>query len=354
MKKYHIYACLMLALFSVLNSCYYTTQAYYLFKYTYDDAQNVENLLASPKTPQDTKAFLKNVKTIKAFLQDYAHLNISKTYNSYTELERDYLVSVVQAAPEFGLSPYMWGYPFVGKLPYRGYYNIQDAQKEARKLMKQNYDVLIRRVRAFSTLNMLPDPLYSFMKQYKEWELVELIAHEQTHATIWVSKHSAFNEQLANFVGRQSALDYTKQKYGVQSSQYEEVRNSEKNAHAFAAFMYSTRTKLEGVYKDEALTEDEKREKKKLILKKAQEDFVKNYKQHFTNDSYANVDISAYNNAFFATISLYEENNGMFEKAYEACGNSMSKFIDTLQKVKKRPYKKKPFAFLETMCKNNE
>lgn len=350
MKTYRIHACITGALFALLNSCYYTTQAYYLFKYTYDDAKHIEVVLSDPSTLPDTKAFLENVKAIKAFLRDYAHLNTRKTYNSYTELERDYLVAVVQAAPELGIMPYMWNYPFMGKLPYRGYYNIQDAQKEAKKLREKNYDVLIRRVRAFSTLNALPDPLYSFMKQYSEGDLVQLIAHEQTHATIWISGQSAFNEQLASFVGRQSALDYIKRKYGEQSPEYQYMQDSEKNARAFRAFLYEVRKALESVYADNALTKDKKRAHKKRILTNAQEDFVAQYDDSFTDDSYKHIDVSVYNNAFFATISLYEENNTMFEQAYESCDKRMSKFIDTLKAVQKAPHKQKPYVFLQTMC----
>ncbi len=350
MKKHHICLCITLVFLFFPMSCYYTTQAYYLFRYTYIDAKSVKTLLASPDTEPETQVFLKRVQAIKVFLRNYAHLNTTKTYNSYTELEQDYLVAVVQAAPEFGLNSYMWKYPFLGKLPYRGYYQIEDAQKEAKKLREKNYDVLIRRVRAFSTLNMLPDPLYSFMKKYQEWDLVELIAHEQTHSTIWVSKQSSFNEQLANFVGQQSALDYIKEKYGRQSLPYMHARNSEKNAQAFTNFLYAVRKKLEHLYNNATLKEDEKRRKKVLLLKKAQEDFVKNYKIRFTNDNYAHVDITKYNNAFFATISLYEDNSSAFKKAYEACGNSMSKFIDALEPVKRNPYKKDPYAFLENIC----
>ena len=342
----------MLSLVISLSSCYYTTQSYYLFSYTYDNARSIKSVLNDEATDTKTKTFLKTVQTMRQFLQTHIHLNISKNYTTYTALNRDYLVAVVQAAPKFSLEPYMWKYPILGNLPYRGFYNVADAKKEAAKLTKKDYDVLIRPVQAFSTLNFLPDPLYSFMQKYSESELIELIAHEQTHATIWVKKHSNFNEQLANFVAKKSALLYIGEKYGKDSQQYQDLLYNRKNSKAFLSFLYDVKQKLQQVYDDTSLSNTEKLAQKLQVLTDKQHAFMQVYDTRFTNNTYKDVDITKYNNAFFSTILLYEDNADIFETAYDQCGRDITTFVDALKSVKKNQYKNNPYQVLQTMCEN--
>ena len=110
--------------------------------------------------------------------------------------------------------------PFHGQAPYKGFYERPDALAEAARLKKEGYDVIVRKVDAFSTLGFTKDPVYSFMKKYSPYELASTIIHEQTHATLWVKGQTDFNEELADFVGETGALEWIAARFGAPSEEY--------------------------------------------------------------------------------------------------------------------------------------
>lgn len=335
------------------SSCYYITQGNYLLSYTVK-AKSISAILENPQTDEKTRGFLQTVREITAFAQG-SGLAAPKNYQTYYELDRDYLVAVVQAAPPLSLTPHTWNYPFMGSLPYRGFYNTADARAEAASLKTKNYDVLIRPVRAFSTIGILRDPVYSFMQSYSEAELAEMLLHEQTHATIWIRKGGDFNEQLASFVGRTLALRYIAQKYGETSEQYGRLFRAEENRRAFTQFLYEVRGRLQTLYNNVALSDKEKLEEKQRVLREAAAEFRASYEARFTDDSYKSADISSYNNAVFSLVSLYENNSGRFAEAYQRCGSNMPVFIASLKKALRAVPKKKlaadPYALLDAVCR---
>ncbi|MGO9411115.1 MAG: aminopeptidase, partial [Spirochaetia bacterium] len=196
---------------SLLVSCasqlgYLVKQGDYLLRYS-SGTESVDDLLKSPSTPADTREFLQRVKEIRTFAVESIGLRDNGNYTRYKSIDRDYLVDVVQACDALSFTPYQWSYPFMGKLPYKGFYERPDALAEAGRLKKEGYDVIVRKVDAFSTLGFTKDPVYSFMKKYSPYELASTIIHEQTHATLWVKGQTDFNEELADFVGETGALE---------------------------------------------------------------------------------------------------------------------------------------------------
>ncbi len=336
-----------------LGSCYYTTQGYYLLNYSYS-GKKINTLLKDSMLPNETRQLLQHVQEIRSFSKDTFSLNLGKSYTRYVELNRNYLLSVLQASPKTKIEAYHWPYPFVGRLPYRGFYILDDAKQEAKKLQKKGYDTYIRGVRAFSTLGVLPDPLYSFMKLYSEYDLAETLIHEQVHATIWLKKQSSFNEQLATFIGRKGAEEYITKKYGRNSDQYKERKIHEKESVIFRKLLLEIKDTLNAMYSDNNLTEEEKLSQKKEILKTFQDSFEKNYDSLFATDIYKNINFTKYNNAFFALISIYEENTSLFEDAYLRC-MSISRFIQETKllinnKKIKKAYKQRPYDYIKSIC----
>ena len=93
----------------------------------------------------------------------------------------------------------------VGRVPYRGFFDVGDAKNEQLKLEEKGFDTYLRPTGAFSTLGWFADPLVSSVLRADEVDVVETVLHELSHNHLFVSGQVRFNESFANFVGRVAA-----------------------------------------------------------------------------------------------------------------------------------------------------
>lgn len=160
----------------------------------------IDDIIADPATPAELTARLTLVTEARDFSVNVLKLPDNDSYRSYADLERDYVVWNVFAAPEFELRPKTWCYPVAGCVSYRGYFSRDKAIKEARRLEKQGMDVSVGGVAAYSTLGKFDDPLLSTMMQWDDVRLVAVLFHELAHQVVYVKGDSAFNESFATAV----------------------------------------------------------------------------------------------------------------------------------------------------------
>ncbi len=162
-----------------------------------DRRRPIAELLQSDETPQPLKKKLDTVLRIRDFASAELGLPDNRSYRSYTDLHRSFVVWNVVATPEFSLEPKKWCFAVVGCLSYRGYFSEHAAQQFADGLRRQGYDVFVGGVAAYSTLGWFDDPLLNTMLDWPEDRLAGLIFHELTHQELYIPGDTTFNESLA-------------------------------------------------------------------------------------------------------------------------------------------------------------
>ncbi|HEY4974296.1 MAG TPA: aminopeptidase, partial [Steroidobacteraceae bacterium] len=157
----------------------------------------IDQVIADPASGEDLKARLRVVQDARDFAVSDLGLPDNRSYRSYSDLKRPYVVWNVVAAPEFSVAPQRWCFPFTGCLSYRGYFREKDARRMAGRLAARGSDVMVGGVTAYSTLGHFADPVLNTMLRYGDLGLVSTIFHELAHQLIYIRGDSEFNESFA-------------------------------------------------------------------------------------------------------------------------------------------------------------
>ena len=168
-------------------------------------ARPIANVIADSGTDGATRAKLELVLAARDFAADSLHLAARKTYTTYSRLAHDTLVFVLSASRSDTLAEHTWWFPVVGRVPYKGFFSLDGARAEQRRLEAQGLDTYLRTSGAFSTLGWFNDPLLSTIVEEDSADLAATVIHEILHNTIWVPGYVPFNESLADFVGYRGA-----------------------------------------------------------------------------------------------------------------------------------------------------
>jgi predicted aminopeptidase len=300
--------------FFLFSGCYTLKQGTAMLGYL-GKAVPLEGL-AGENAPEDDRRFAERVADIRRFALEELGLKESKNYTRYVSIDRDYLAAVVSACAPDSFSRHEWHFPVVGTVPYKGFFDPKDAQKEAAKLKGEGLDVWVRGVDAFSTLGWFKDPLYSYMKDYSTYALADLIIHELLHATVFVKGQVQFNEQLAEFVGSKGARLYIESRFGPDSPEYASIDEGSADRAAFRAYIQALIGELETVYARAGLDRDEKLSEKDRIIKAGQGRFAAGYDSLFSTENYRGFADLPVNNAYLDLYRLYYEDDNFLDSLY--------------------------------------
>ncbi|MGD2126468.1 MAG: aminopeptidase, partial [Desulfobacteraceae bacterium] len=294
----------------------------------------VEEALRNDSLSATQKDRLCLVAKIKDFAEKELGLKKTSNYETIYTKSSQPPVYIVSAAPKDRLSLVTWWFPVVGKMPYLGFFDLDRARAEKKKLVEKDLDTVIGRAEAYSTLGWFKDPVTLNLIEGSTLDLVETILHEMTHTTLYKKGRGEFNEGLAVLVGKQGAYLFMQSTYGPSHPLTLEAQKSIRDEALFSTFLTSLLAKLEHLY-DSSLTYEEKMTEREKVFAEALAQF-KVLKGELQTRRFFRFGDATLNNAYLMSIALYHRHYHLFESVLRRNGNSIKEMLIFLKVLTKR------------------
>ena len=311
----------LIALCATSSGCYYMHAAAGQWE-VLQKSEPIDEVIDRDDTSAELAERLRLVQTARRFSIDELGLPDNRSYRSYTDIERDFVVWNVFAAPEFSLQPRQWCFPVAGCVNYRGYFKKEAAYREAERLAKDGYDVAVGGVSAYSTLGNFDDPLLSSMLRWDDIQLVGTLFHELAHQVLYIKGDTGFNEAFATAVeefGLEQWLNANGRPEDIDI--YWRRRQLREELMSLVAV---ARDDLRGYYAA-TVADDDKRQRKAARLEQLRADATALLRQSGRADAaWINGEL---NNARLASMTLYEGWLPAFRALLAGCGQDIQCFF---------------------------
>jgi len=294
----------------------------------------IEDVLQDSAVSGQLKAKLVRVQEIRGFASTALGLPENRSYRTYADLGRPYVVWNVFAAPEFSMKPVQWCFLFAGCVGYRGYFDKADADALGVQLSGAGNDVYVGGVPAYSTLGWFADPVLNTFMHYPELEIARLIFHELAHQVLYVKDDTVFNESFAVAVETEGMRRWLAQK-GDGKLSAEWARSRERRAR-FVNLIAVYRRVLETLY-ESGLPETDMRAKKAQVYAQLDADYRK---MKVAWGGFAGFDpwfARKPNNAQLISVGLYTQLVPAFEVLLEREGRDLPKFYAAVKALAELP-----------------
>jgi len=318
---------LLAVVFLLLEGCYYM-QAIRGHTDLMGRRRPVSEVIEDDASPQELKARLALVNAARDFAVTDLLLPDNDSYRSYADLERDYVVWNVFAAPEFSLQPKTWCYPVAGCVAYRGYFNEDSARKLESKLTDDGFDVAVGGVSAYSTLGRFADPVLNTMMRWTDVDLVSTMFHELAHQKIYIKGDSAFNESFATAVA-DIGVELWLQRTG-ELDRLKVYNDRKVLRQSMLALVRETRSDLDTLYRSDVPADDMRRQKTELL------DALSARAQQVVDEDGGgarNWLAAPLNNARLVSMNLYEGRVAAFRSMYTECDRALDCFYKRAREV---------------------
>ncbi len=293
----------------------------------------IPEVILSPDIDERTRGKLTLAREAREYAMNALELDVGDSYTTYTQLDRDTLAMVLSAAHRDRLAPVTWWFPIVGHVPYRGFFDLDEALREQEKLEDEGFDTYLRPTSAFSTLGWFSDPLLSTIVRYDEVELVATIIHELSHNHLFVPGEVRFNESFATWVGRTGAAAFfcNREGGGPDTVWCGRAQDRWRDAQRFSLFLDDLVAELEAVYGDATMTSHEKIARREEVYARQRRRFRDEVQPGFVALTFAGFAALPLNNATLLSRMRYYHRLPDFDALLEAHGGSLGAAVKALE-----------------------
>ena len=319
----------------------------YVLRAGYEEArilagrEPIDRVIASSATDSVIRAKLELVRNVRTFAVQELELDVGDSYTTYTEVDSDTLLLVVTAAQKTAFVPYTWWFPIVGRVPYKGFFDPDDALAQAAELEREGYDTHVRPSAAFSTLGWFNDPVLSTVLRRNDVSLASTVIHESTHNTLYIPGQAAFNESLATFVGDVGAIEYFCGLEGEDGPRCRYARSLWHDKQLFGKAVVRLVAALGNVYSSEELSRDEKLEARETVIRRWKEGYVREVVPEL-EVAYRTYHETELNNATLIGLRTYYRELDVFDRVYRELGlplrDAVRRIVDAAESSPRAPF----------------
>jgi predicted aminopeptidase len=294
----------------------------------------IKKVLADPAADAALKKRLETIREARAFASRELALPNNKSYTSYADLKREFVVWSVVATPEFSVTPREWCFPFVGCVAYRGYFRKESAEAFAENLQQEGMDTMVGGVPAYSTLGKFNDPILNTMMIYGDDELASIMFHELSHQLVYIKDDTAFNEAFAVAVEQEGLARWLKHR-GREGDLVKYQKRRARQAEG-VALVTQFRGELSALYASK-LEPDVMRERKAQIFTRLVTELRALDKRFGTESRLAAELEGKPNNARLASLATYYDCVPGFERMLAAEQHDLPRFYEAVRALAKLP-----------------
>lgn len=275
------------------------------------------------ETNPEYRKLLSHVPSIKLFAVQKLHLKDSDQYTGYYKTEKHGITSVVTAAYKDRLESYTWWFPFIGSVPYKGFFDEKDAIEFENELIKEGLDTWRFNAPAYSTLGYFSDPVTTPMLRNGLFSLVRTVIHELVHGTVYVNGRGDFNEQLAKFVEYKGAIQYLESQNLITPEVLEKLQVLRERKLKFVKLIDRYIRKANTLYqtKEDPSVLSIKRNK---LFRNLTNDILELYPEH-KDEAWI------FNNARLLQYQRYKEASPIFEEIWEKSHHNWAVFWENIR-----------------------
>ena len=296
----------------------------------YNDIDN-QDFLNDPKQNKEHKEKVKIVEKAKGYFFNYYNLKSYPIYDEVKILDQKAVSYLVIHSPKNEIKAMSTSFPFLGKFPYLGFFSEDSAIAYATDKKAEGYQIYMRSVYAYSTLNNpfwpFHDNILSSFFIYKKRELTELVFHELVHTIIFVGNNVGFNENLAQFIAREMMTEYFK----YSATELKKIERRRDKSHQLNQLIVQHAQKLNQRYQSEKADFDTIGND---YLNKVFYPSMKKYCKDHTLTSCWPLK-GEWNNARFAAFKTYEAKQNEIKKLYQQLNLPLKDFVLLLIKLEK-------------------
>jgi predicted aminopeptidase len=292
-------------------------------------------------------AGLHSARRILNFAENELKLAADGRYQSYVQLDRDYVLWNLFAAEAYSVAGVQWCYPLVGCAPYRGYFSESAVEALAQNYQQRGFETYVGGVPAYSTLGWFDDPLLSSFIVWPAPDLANLLIHELAHSRIWVNGDVAFNESFAEFVGNAGAAAWLARE--GQDAQWQQWVQQTSAGLRFRDFLEQARDYLQDVYQSpvETLAAN-----KATAVRDIQACYAAQ-KPLLGEGKYDQLMAQQFNNALLVSISTYADWLPAFAQLHDRAAGDWQQFFSMAEELAELEFDARQ-ARLQTLAEQQE